>query len=211
METILGHPFPRHRSQLVGVSVRALRTGDRVGYTATMTSRTQKTLHYYHPSQLKRLFGDLAPFPWHGIDVWGYPHRVLVCFGEAEDGRMVCKGLLIDPKQNREISSRLLRDIRMGEVVTFAALAGEFIPVGTVKRSAGFRLRRVRPGPTGYPESFYKRFAQEYEIASRSYRTPILRLMTVFGRSEATIHRYRKRCLELGLLEQQRPTKGKTS
>jgi len=188
--------------------VRALRTGDRVGYTLTTMSRTQKVLHDYHPSQLKRLFTDLAPFPWHGIDVPGYPHRVLVCFGEAEDGRMVCTGVLIDPKQNREISSRLLRDIRLGEVVTFAAIADKFLPVGTVRRST---RRRTRPGPTGYPDSFYSGVADEYALALKMYpRTPIRRLMTVYGCSEATAHRYLKRCEELGLLNPRTTRKGKS-
>jgi hypothetical protein len=211
METILGHPLPSHRSQLGGaLFVRALRTGDRIGYTLTTMSR-QTGLGFPSQKQVTAMLRGLAAYPWRSVPVQGYPlHQVLICLGEAEDGRMICTGVLINPKKHLEIPSRLLRDIRLGEVVTLAAVINRhFLPVGTVKRST---RRRARPGPTGYPDSFYRGVADEYALALKTYpRTPIRRLMTVYsGASEATIHRYLKRCRELGLLKP-RTTKGRTS
>lgn len=190
--------------------MRALRTGDRVGYTPPM-SRARKAFGLLHPSQRAALFKDLADFPWNASEVSGYPHRVLVCLGEAEDGRLVCTGVLIDPKKNLEVSSRLLRDIRLGEVVTFAASIDKVMPVGKVLRSTRYRVRRSRPGPTGYPATFYKDVARAYRRALRTHpRTPVVRLMAELSCSEATAHRYLKRCRELGLLDP-RTTKGKRS
>jgi hypothetical protein len=192
--------------------VRALRTGDRVGYTRVAVSRARKVLNVYHPSQLRTLFDDLAPYPWHGTEVPGYPHRVLICLGEAEDGRLVCTGLLIDPKTNLEIPSRLLRDIRLGEVVTFAASIDKWVmPVGKVLRSARHRVRRARPGPDGYPAAFYKDVAAAYRRAVRTHpRTPVLHLMSELRCSEATAHRYLNRCRDLGLLDPRTTKRGKT-
>jgi len=165
----------------------------------------RKTLHWYSDSQLRPLFKGLDAFPWRGVDFEGYSdHRVLVCLGEADDGRIICTGVLIDPKKTLEIPSRLLRDIRLGEVVTFAAVANRFLPVGTVKRQ-GRPVHRARPGPTGYPESFYKRVAEAYALALKTYpRTPVRRLMTVLSCSEATAHRHLKRCENLGLVKPRR-------
>jgi hypothetical protein len=188
-----------------GVSVRALRTGDRFGYTPIAMSRTRKVLNVYHGSQLR-----LASYTWYDAGVPGYPHQVLVCLGEAEDGRLVCTGLVIDPKENLEIPSRLLRDIRLGDFVTFAASAAKVVPVGRVLGATRHRVRRSRPGPDGYPAKFYKDVAGAYRDAVRSHpRTPVLRLMSELRCSEATAHRYLNRCRELGLLDP-RKAKGKT-
>jgi hypothetical protein len=141
--------------------------------------------------------------------VQGYPHRILACFGEAEDGRLICTGLLVDPKMNLEVSARLLRDIRLGEAVAFAAAVSPLLPVGRVKHSARPRVRRARPGPPGYPEEFYKDVAEKYRRACRSHpHTPVVRLMAELGCSEATAHRYLNRCRDLGLLDRRKP-KGK--
>jgi hypothetical protein len=194
------------------VIVRALRTGDRIGYTPVAVSRARKALHIFHPSQLRTLFDDLASYPWHGIEVHGYPHRVLICLGEAQDGRLVCTGVLIDPKKNLEVSSRLLRDIRLGEVVASAAAFSKVLPVGRVLRSTPYRVRRTRPGPAGHPAKFYKDVANVYRRALRTHpRTPVVRLMAELSCSEATAHRYLKRCRELGLLDPRTPKGGNTS
>jgi len=153
-------------------------------------------------------FADLEALPWYGFEMSDHPHGIAVCLGEAEDGRLVCIGLLIDPRKNVEVSTRLLREIPLGAIVHRASTGP---PVERPPGSARYRIRKPRPGPTGLPLKHYERVANAYKRALRTYpRTPVRRLMTELGVSESTAHRYLEKCRELGLLDS-RITKGKRS
>ncbi|MGH7685608.1 MAG: hypothetical protein ACREN2_02155 [Candidatus Dormibacteria bacterium] len=159
-----------------------------------------KVLNFYHQDQWAAIFADVGQFPWLDAAVEGYPHRVAVCLGEADDGRLVVTGLLLDPRKNLEVTSRLLRDIRLGELLSIAALSP--LPVGRVKHSAPHRIRRTRPGPAGHPDEFYASVAAVYRHKLRTHpRTPVVATMDELGCSEATVHRYLQRCRELGFLD----------
>lgn len=149
------------------------------------------------------MFEGLADLPWMPI-LLPIPHHVAVCFGEAADGRLVVTGLLIDPSGNVEITSRVLREIKLGQIAATASAAP--FPIGRVKRSRNYRMRKG--APKDVPVEL-QRFAKAYEVAQRTHRrTPVRRVMTEFEISEATAHRWIARCRELGLLDQ-RPTKEK--
>lgn len=154
---------------------------------------------YWNQAHWRAVFEALGELPWYEFDVDDHPHGLAFCFGEADDGRLVCTGLLIDPRKNLEVTSRLLRDLRLGEIVSFAALG---LPAERPDAPNPHRVRRARPGPAGLPEEHYRRVAEEYRRVLRSYpRTPIVELMKVLGCSQPTAHRYLKRCRELGLLD----------
>lgn len=157
-------------------------------------------LNFYHPDQWQARFDVLAQLPWIETDVPGHPHRVAVCLGEADDGRLIATGILIDPTKNLEVTSRLLRDVRLGELVSAAALSP--FPVGRVKHATRQRIRKARPGPAGHPDEFYSRIAEAYKRAVRTHpRTPVITLMAQLDRSEATVHRYLQECRRRGLLD----------
>lgn len=150
---------------------------------------------------------ELGAFPWYGITVEGLPHGVFVCLGEAEDGRVVCTGLLIDPRTNVEVTSRVMRAIPLGEIVYLASTR----PFPRVPGATPYRIRKPRPGPKGLPLKDYQRIADLYRRALRTDpRTPVVRVMAQTGKSESTVHRYLEHCRALGLLDE-RITKGKQS
>ena len=153
-------------------------------------------------------FAELGALPWYGLEISDRPHGMAVCFGEAEDGRLVCIGLLIDPRKNVEVSTRLLREIPLGAIVQRASTG----PPVERPASTRYRIRKPRPGPTGLPVKHYERVAKAYRLALRTHpRTPVRRLMAQMGNiSESTAHRYLAKCRELGLLDS-RTTKGKES
>jgi hypothetical protein len=154
-------------------------------------------------------FAELDALPWYGFEMSDRPHGIRVCFGEAEDGRLVCIGLLIDPRKNVEVSTRLLREIPLGAIVHRASTGP---PVERPPGSARYRIRKPRPGPKGLPLKHYERVADAYKLAVRTHpRTPVRRLMAQMGGiSESSAHRYLEKCRELGLLDL-RITKGKQS
>ena len=168
-----------------------------------------------HPDQWAAHFAELAELPWYDVpSPGGYPHRVAVCTGEAENGRLVVSGLLIDPTANVEVTARLLRDIRIGDYLRRMARVESVLPVGRVKHSARHRVRTKHPGRAGYASDTYARFAAVYRDALRTHpRTPVRRTMTVTGLSESTVHERKQRCYELGLLEtparKKRQTRGR--
>lgn len=161
------------------------------------------TLSFQTPEHWRAIFGDLADYPWRNFPVDGYPHSVAVCFGEV-NGRLVVTGLLIDPRANREVSGRFLRDLRLSSFLDAAAqFSSAFWPVGAVNRSVPLR---ARPGAKGWPREHYERVAETYSRARRSGdRAPVRRVMKEMHCSEATAHRWLQRCRELGVLDQ-RPT-----
>lgn len=160
-----------------------------------------RVLSFHHPDYWHTLFADLAELPWIGVNVPGQPHSIAICLGEADDGRLVATGLLIDPGKNLEVTSRLLRDVRLGELVSTAAVSP--FPIGRVKHSTRRRVRKARPGPAGHPDEFYARVADAYRRAIRMHpRTPVIALMDELGVSEATTHRYLQECRRRGLLDQ---------
>ncbi|MDQ2960405.1 MAG: hypothetical protein M3R48_05065 [Candidatus Dormibacteraeota bacterium] len=164
-----------------------------------------KSWSFYGPDQWRDRFAGISAYPWAEVPIEGLePGVVLVCLGSAENGRLICTGLLVDPTKNVEITSRLLRDVRLGEILAWAAEAP--LPLGRVRTPA---LRRVRPGRHGYPLAHYKRVAAAYKQALLTHpKTPIRRLITELSASEATVHRWLSRCIELGLLDQRRGKRG---
>jgi hypothetical protein len=182
--------LPRKRGKLVRVS----------------RTKPPSNLTFYGPEQWRARFARLADAPWMPLELPGIPHNVTICFGEAADGRLIVTGLLIDPSENIEITSRLLREIRLGEIAARAD-ASPF-PIGRVKRSAPYRIRKS--APKDWPVEL-ERFAAAYKRALHTHRrTPVLRVMVELGMSEATAHRWLQRARAVGLLDQ-RPTKGKQS
>jgi hypothetical protein len=157
-------------------------------------------------------FAELDALAWYGFEMSDRPHGIAVCIGEADDGRLVVTGLLIDPRKNVEVTSRLLREIPLGAIVHRASTGP---PVERPPGSARYRIRKPRPGPTGLPLKHYEEVAEKYKRALRTHpRTPVRRLMAqmggIGGISESTAHRYLEKCRELGLLDS-RITKGKRS
>jgi hypothetical protein len=163
------------------------------------------------PDQWQAWLPKLGALPWYGIHVDGQPHDIAVCLGEAEDGRLVCTGLLIDPRQNVGVTSRLLREIPLGEIVALASSPKARAIIARVPGAVPYRIRKPRPGPKGLPQKYYVDVAERYRRALRTHpRTPVRHLMAQMGISETTAHRYLQRCRDLGLLDS-RTTKGKTS
>lgn len=153
-------------------------------------------------------FAELGALPWYGFEMSDRPHGIAVCIGEADDGRLVVTGLLIDPRKNVEVTSRLLREIPLGAIIHRASTGP---PVERPPGSMRYRIGKPRPGPTGLPVKHFQRVADLYRLALRAHpRTPVRRLMAQMGISESTAHRYLERCRELGLLDP-RITKGKKS
>lgn len=152
-------------------------------------------------------FAELGALPWYRLEMSDRPHGMAVCFGEADDGRLVCIGLLIDPRKNVEVSTRLLREIPLGAIVQRASTG----PPVERPASTRYRIRRPRPGPSGLPVKHFQRVADLYKVALRTHPgTPVRRLMAQMGIGESTAHRYLAKCRELGQLDP-RKTKGKRS
>jgi hypothetical protein len=131
-----------------------------------------------------------------------HPHKVAICFDKAEDGRVICVGLLIDPRENLEVSSRFLRDIHLGLASAAAADSQDtFMPVELIGKSTS---RRARPGPKGWPDDHCRRVAEIYGRIRESEsgrRHPVKQFAKEWPCSEATAHRWLNRCRELGLLD----------
>jgi hypothetical protein len=169
-------------------------------------TKPPSNLTFYHPDQWRARFARLAGAPWMPLELPGIPHDMAICFGEAADGRLIVTGLLIDPSENLEITSRLLREIRLGDIAARAD-ASPF-PIGRVKGSATHRIRKG--APKDWPVEL-ERFVAAYKRALHSHRrTPIRRVMAELGMSEATAHRWRNRAIAVGLLDQ-RTTRGRQS
>ncbi len=146
---------------------------------------------------ISKEFARLAEFPWTRVDVEGLP-PMYVCFGRADDDRVVVTGLMLSPGVNQEISARLLREIPLGRIFVMEKVG---LVAGYVKSAEPYQPAHAKPGPKGWPRSHFERVAEAYRNALvESPNTPIRVLMAQFGGpSEATVHRWLQRCKDMGL------------
>src|SRR5579872_985062 len=108
--------------------MRALRTGDRIGYSHPV-ARLAHTL--LGEEEKVALFARLAEFPWSRVDLAGFPTPIYVCFGEISE-RAVIAGLMLSPGLNREITARALREIPLSRLLL---LPKHGLIAGRLKRS----------------------------------------------------------------------------
>jgi hypothetical protein len=149
-------------------------------------------------AKFRKGLADVAKYPWTPAIVGTQP--VEVCFGEAEDGRLVVTGLFLDPRPNREVSTAALRSISPTQL----ALAGSPLRWlwGYVFRSQQSKgAKAVRPGRRPLEMEELRRFAEKYEGIRRRYpgRNPVKQLVTD-GVPQSTVYRKLQRCRDLGLL-----------
>jgi hypothetical protein len=150
------------------------------------------------PGHFVRVFADLGEFPWSKITIKGFPVPLLGCFGKTDDGRLVCTGLLLDPRSNTEITARILREIPIGRILTVGNLG--LLP-GYVRSAKPYRPQRVKSGPKGWPREHFVKVAESYrQVLMTHPRTPIRALARQLQRSEPTVHRWLQRARDLGLL-----------
>ncbi len=152
----------------------------------------------FGPGHFEKVFVDLGEFPWCEITIKGFPVPLLGCFAKTVDGRLVCTGLMLDPRSNTEISARILREIPLGRILTLGNVG--LLP-GYVKSAKPYQPARVKSGPKGWPREHFVKVAQAYrQILVTHPRTPIRALARQLDRSEPTVHRWLQRSRDLGLL-----------
>ena len=180
-----------------------------------MTSRTQ----VYTPFSRSRIaseFKRLGKLRWLRADVEGFPTPIYAYLDEV-DGRPILAGLLLSPTTRRdmlmigprgvkrEITARALRQIPLTGLIMLAKLA-DAVPevaraIGGTRAADPYRPPHVRPGPKGWDREHFERVAAAYRSALKAHpRTPVRALISQFGCSEATVHRWLDRCRTLGLL-----------
>lgn len=166
-----------------------------------MTKRTARGLQ---PSYARERLGELAGdgAGWHEVDGW--PIAITVRLTKAPDGRLGCSTIVLDGFPDVELTSRLLRSIALGEVVTEAAGAGEGggeIIRWLAQSGAAEAPARTRPGPSGYSSEHYELVAEKYRQALEvAPRAPIPWLKGELHASEPTIRRWVQRARDRGLL-----------
>lgn len=159
----------------------------------------------------KRLLGK---HPWLTLTRPDLPFPIHARFGRSDDGRLVCTGLLVAGDDPREITSRSLRAIPMGDVVEQVAAARDDQEVGAiVRRVMGIDdepkdIPRRRPGGGGYGREHFEQVATAYRAAlATSPRAPMKELARRLSTSEATARRWVQRARDMGLLGASQPGK----
>lgn len=178
--------------------MRALRTGDRFGYSIDMAKLTHTLVA--KPAIRKEFLRLAGFFPWSRVDLADFPAQMWICFGETAEGRAVITGLVLSPGTNREISARALRDIPLSRLLLLQKVG---LTAGKVKKSEPYRPVQARPGPKGWPREHFTKVAEAYRHALKTHpRTPI-RYLSVqqFKVSEATVHRWLQRARDMGMLQ----------
>jgi hypothetical protein len=196
-----------------------LRTGDRIGYNPGV--------RFSAPRNGNPEIQDDAS--WIIVEDEKLPHPVQVRIGVSEDGRLVATGLLIQVEAEGELTTRAAR-IPLAEIVTaYAAVTTETSkrlalerlgrpefakdkrwqnhllegPEDSVSVAARTQpVRRVRPGPHGYSDDYYRDVAKRYAQAKREHpQAPIQALMKEFPASEPTVHRWLRTAREKGFIK----------
>lgn len=146
---------------------------------------------------------------WVAVDVSYIGRTVLVRLGVAEDGRLVCTGVVVGADdESREVTSRELHGLRLGHLVTQLAEGHEnpFIRdlyAQTVEGTAGKVARpKLRSGPKGHDRTHFETVARVYQQALlRSPRSPMKATREQLGYgSVAQVRRWVNRARELGLV-----------
>lgn len=174
------------------------------------------------PSWVERLAGER----WFTASGGPLPDGTTVCFrlGVSADGRLVVTGLFLgatesdgegrarhlDLASNTEVTSRLLRAVPVGELVSWvtrnAGLNGPWSDyfASLPKVIPQVPAVRARPGPRGHPPEHYRAVAEAWMVARRLRpRAPMKAFLDAnpwAPRTESTIYRWIGRARELGLL-----------
>lgn len=198
--------YGRNNSAGVHPNMTGLRTGDRVGYTATAMSDPPAC------SQITVADGP-PPLPdgvWTTFSGGRLPFPVHLRTSRSEDGRLICTALVITPGE-QEITARSLREIplsqllsrRGGRSANSESLGLSFAAAFMEALSPEFEGALARPGPQGHPREHFEGVAAAYrEALIQSPRAPVQWLLdteTLHG-SEATVRRWIRRARDMGLL-----------
>lgn len=179
------------------------------------------------PSHQTEVFGDLAQSGnWVGFEGGELEQPVLIRLDRADDGRLICTGLVIGAhwgssrrsRTNVELTSRSLRGVRVAELVSQVQAGlkrGEWDAIarmiyGTIGDLAEpvKGLRRTRPGPQGHPRTHFQAVAATYrQVIAEGHRAPFRELTARLHVSEATARRWVQRARDMGLLGPSQPGK----
>lgn len=144
--------------------------------------------------------------PWYRFGDGPLP--VVVQVGTADDGRLICTGVLIAWQEPRiEVTARLLQKIRLGEVL--AQVKAQTIEGRTAQHRIG-ASHLIEDAPTAstsrrgrrpLPESFFEEIADKYAKALREKPTaPVALLADREHVSRSQVHKWLNRAKEMGLL-----------
>jgi len=140
----------------------------------------------------------------------GVPVPLVMQLARAEDGRLICTGLVIgggDPRV--EVTTRALHAIKLGELRDSLA--------GLLRHDRMPMVQPRRPGPQGRPDEHYEQLARWYldEALVLAPRSPIKWLVENHyeGTDPATIHRWLQRARDKKLIPRRgrRGAAGQTS
>jgi len=142
------------------------------------------------------------------------PFPVLMSFGRAADGRLVCTGLVAGAMVDApaEITSRSLREIPLSRLLSAVVhlkddpdFGGFYKAVLDLADDVG-DLPRSRPGPDGYDRKHFEQVAAAYrEALGVTPRGPMGELARRLGVSKATARRWVQRARDMGLLGASQP------
>lgn len=179
--------------------------------------RTTYDFRVVAPQTQAEEFALLGAGPrWVELSGKSLPFPVRLRVEQAPSGRLVCTGLLIGLDGPHAITARTLRQIQVGDVLTFleTGYPGEHpltkLPAQIMRqltKEAGGELSG-RSGRAGRSREFFRELARRYRQAEReSPRSPVklLRDRWYSPYSEITLRRWLSRCRADGLLPPGRP------
>ena len=105
-----------------------------------------------------------------------FPFELWVRIGRLSDGRFACTGLKLNPGSfESEITARALREINFTEIVSAAVRSAHAHDPAFSRHLLGYEIPelpersqpRLRPGPPGYDDDFFREVADLYKEALR--------------------------------------------
>jgi hypothetical protein len=166
-----------------------------------MSKQEPQGLSWPDPTAVEQAFGGVAakePERWFQFemgDSW-----IWVRLAQTNDGRLILTGLLLGAGEEKEITSRGLREIGWDKVLEYVANMGLHKSRQPGQREWPFKPARV-VGAKRLPREHFERVAQAYRVAvQRDPRAPIPQLAAVFATSLPTMARWVAKCRSMGLL-----------
>lgn len=146
---------------------------------------------------------------WIAFKQEGLPFPLLMSFGKAADGRLICTGLVAGALADEpvEVTARSLRELPIADLLGSVVALKDDDDFGGIFRAVldladeVEELPRRRPGPRGYDRHHFEHVAAIYrEALTTSPRAPMREATRRLHTSEATARRWVQRARDMGLL-----------